>query len=96
MMREDLARLAASRAHRAHANARAAMADFESALQYLDEAIDALGDRKVHQLMPVAYDSLGRPVYPVPVAKPSELAREELPDTAEQRDSDVVSHTEQT
>jgi hypothetical protein len=91
MTREDLARLAASRAHRAHANARAAMADFESALGYLDEAIDALGDRKVAQVIPIAYDSLGRPVYPTLGVKiPDE--REPLGVSGDQAES-VVSET---
>jgi hypothetical protein len=62
----DAVRLAASRAHRARTHAEAAMEDFRTALQALDAAIASLGDYKVQPMMPIAYDSLGRPVYPKP------------------------------
>jgi hypothetical protein len=81
-------RLAASRAHRARVQAEAAMADFKTALDALDAAIAAMGDYKVEQIMPIAYDSLGHPVYSKPTSK-------ELPDTPQSGDSEIVGYPQE-
>jgi hypothetical protein len=81
-------RLAASRAHRARVQAEAAMADFKTALDALDAAIAAMGDYKVEQVMPIAYDSLGRPVYATP-------SRSEIPpDSSSGESTNVVSEAD--